>query len=97
MMPADRHAHMIEALSAHEGKFISRTGHAPVLARRRFKVIAEIDAVHEPPGGLVRGRIGVREWLHCRRIGRDKIRGVSSEAGGRPKAQCQRGNDRNGE
>ena len=70
MMPAHRHAHMVKAFRAHEGAFICREGHAPVLPGRRLEIIAEVHPVHEKFRRPMRGRIAFGQPPHLRRIGR---------------------------
>jgi len=41
VLPANRHAHMVKTLAAHDGKFIRRARHAPGMTRRRFQIIAK--------------------------------------------------------
>ena len=68
MLPADWHAHMIKTFRAHDGNLLRRESHPPIPARRRFKIITKIDAMHEQPSCLIGGGIAVCQRLHFRRI-----------------------------
>ena len=57
MMPAHRHAHMIEALALHGGELVGGNRHAPFLARRHFQAIAEVGAAQKQFCRAIRRRV----------------------------------------
>ena len=70
MMPAHRHAHVVKAFRAHDGAFVRREGHAPVLFGRRFEIIAEVCPAHEKFCRPIRRRVVAGMRFHLRRVGR---------------------------